>query len=207
MRNTAMNESRPSFASTQNPAIWIFWIVALLWLVGSFGLYLGLAYGGPVDRILIFSGQVTALRIILWIVPGVAALIALARLRRRAFAAALAPLAVVAAAIAIEGHGPELGTHLRFALERPGYLARIDKVRQGGTDSAVAPGSPIIAFFPWKNGLLDEDGVVYDEADAMAEPLPIRQAQWRDRRIPGYLRCGGPTTPLGGHFYFVIFYC
>lgn len=144
----------------------------------------------------------------LWLaVPAWALVAAVRRAQARAYAAAALAALIPAIAVAVPGYGPFLGVYLRFQTERPGYAARIDAAWAGRADPDIAARPSVIAFFPWRTSAAGSFGVVYDESDAIAEPLERRQALWRQRAVPPTLLCEGRVRPLGGHFYSAGFNC
>jgi len=144
----------------------------------------------------------------LWLaVPAWALVVAVRRVQARAYRAAALAALIPAIAVAVPGNGPLLGVFLRFQIERPSYVARIDAAWAGHADPDIVARPSVIAFFPWRRSATGSFGVVYDESDAIAEPLERRQELWRQRQVPGELLCEGRVRPLGGHFYSAGFGC
>ena len=144
----------------------------------------------------------------LWLaVPAWALVVAVLRLRSRAYVAAALSALLPAIAVAVYDDGPFLGVFLRFQVERPGYVARIEAARAGRDDPNIVAGPTLVAFFPWGGWVTGSFGVAYDESDVIAKPFALRRELWRDRRVPGEFRCDGSVSALGNHFYMAGFSC
>ncbi len=144
----------------------------------------------------------------LWlIVPVWALVVAVRRLRSQAYVAAGLAALIPLVALAVPDYGPSLGVFLRFYLERPGYVARIEAARAGRDDPDIVTGASVVAFFPWSGSATGTYGVVYDEFDVIGKPIAMRQELWRYRPVPGELLCDGKVRPLGNHFYMAGFIC
>jgi hypothetical protein len=143
-----------------------------------------------------------------WVaVPVWASIVAIRRIWSRAYVVAALSALVPVIAVAVAHDGPFWGVVLRFDLERPRYLARIDAARAGRQDDDIVAVPNVVAFFPWSGSAVGSFGVAYDEADVIAKPLEERAVLWRRRRVPDELLCDGRVTPLGGHFYLASFAC
>jgi hypothetical protein len=189
---------------------WILALLVVVWLLLCLAFYGYLAF---VDRAFLAldpltRGPVFTLKLLLWlVVPCGAFFMTIARLKRRAYVAAFPTALVVIAGFGVALYGPTIGALLRFEVERPTYVARIEKARAGGIDSEIATGLPILAFFPWGGFVTNTYGVIYDESKMIAEPLAVRRERWRDRVVPDGLLCEGRVTPLHGAFYLGDFVC
>jgi hypothetical protein len=139
--------------------------------------------------------------------PICAAVLAVCRLKRSEYQSATFLLFVPVVAIYLLFRGPSIGAFIRFTVEYPNYMARIDAARAGSVDFEIVSGSPIVAFFPWGGTAVNSYGVVFDESDVIARPLSERQQAWRYRAVPGELLCSGSAWRLSGHFYMGHFAC
>lgn len=140
-------------------------------------------------------------------VPAWALVVVVRRLLAKAYvAAALAALIPIVAVTAFQ-YGPWAGAFIRFAVNRPSYVARIEAARTGAIDFEIVSGAPLVAFFPWGGSAVSSYGVVFDESDVIARPLAQRQSAWRYRAVPGELLCDGSVVRLSGHFYLGRFAC
>lgn len=136
--------------------------------------------------------------------------LAIGRVWRRLYRPALVAALVPMVAIGTLRHGRDLGDVVRFEIERPSYVAEIAAARSGirHEQIEVGVGPPMVAFLPWGGFLSTFRGVVFDETDEIAKPLPVRLAAWGDREIPAELKwCSGDVLPVGGHFYIAHFFC
>jgi hypothetical protein len=194
----------PDNASSSNV---ILVVMVAIWLIATIAFFVWLAF---VDQFLwmLIAGLLVPVLFSLWLVPpAIAVLVFIARLRQRQYGAASLSALVPFAGLLLLTAGPYLGAFIRFAIERPIYEARINAARAGAIDFKIVSGTPIVAFFPWGGSAFASYGVVFDESDVIAKPLPERQAAWRYRAVPGELLCGGGAERLSGHFYLGHFAC
>jgi hypothetical protein len=151
---------------------------------------------------LVLAAPALLVLFIFWTVVAVVAVVSVGRNLsrrdyRRAGLVALIPVIAVAAFM----FGRQIGVRIIFEVERPTYVASIAP----GAEIGVGP--PTVAFFEWGSFLDSSMGVVFDEADTIAEPLAMRRHIWDGRRVPGDLTCPADVTSLRGHFYWVRISC
>jgi uncharacterized membrane protein YhaH (DUF805 family) len=185
----------------------IFGIVVVIWLIASVAFFVATTFVDEFLQRLLSVLAAPALFALYIVVPACAIGVAFRRLSRHEFRAAAFAACVPVIAFFLLSYGPAIGIVIRFAIERPAYVARIEAVRAGAVDFGIVSGSPIVAFFPWGGTAVGSYGVVYDESNVIAKPLAERQAAWRYRGVPGELLCDGDAWRLSGHFYIGHFAC
>jgi hypothetical protein len=186
----------------------LFRIAVLLWLMETGFYCIESLFGDSTVLGLLFLLSIWL--IAFWVaVPIWAVLVAVARMRRRAYRAAGVAALVPILAIASYPHGRYIGDVIRFERERPSYVAALAAARAGKVEdnAEVYVGPPLIAFFPWGGFLTTSYGVIFDETGQAAKPLTVRLEAWAGRDIPMELKCPGDVLPLGGAFYVGHFTC
>jgi len=105
--------------------------------------------------------------------------------------------------------GRDAGDLIRFQIERPELMVRVEAVRAGQkVDADIADaGPPLLAYFTWGGFLSTHYGVIYDETDNIAKEPAERDAAWNERFAHTEIVCPADIRPAGGHFYIAHISC
>ncbi len=151
--------------------------------------------------------------LVLWaIVPVVALVLAIKRLRGGHFWRAAAWLSLPAALVLFCLKGPVIGDAAQFWLNKRAYDRAVadahagkcsaDDRRTWGVDIGGADcHEPVTIIFAWGGFLSMWDGVVYDAADQIAKAPEARSESWRNRDIGELLACSRASFAFGNHYY------
>jgi hypothetical protein len=151
--------------------------------------------------------------LVLWaIVPVVALVLAIKRLRGGNFGRAVAWLSLPAALVLFIFKGPVIGDAAQFWLNKRAYDRAVADAHAGkcAADDRRSWGveidgadcrEPVTIIFAWGGFLSTWHGVVYDAADQIAKPPEERSGAWRNRDIGELLACSRVSFAFGNHYY------
>jgi hypothetical protein len=165
---------------------------------------------------IIFLAVVTLVPAVLWAAIPVSALVlGVKRLLQHRYRVGIGWLLVPATAAVFAVPANELGDTLLFRLRKPSYDVIAKDVVAGRCSSTerltwraeVAFASctaPVALVIPWGEFTSLWSGIVYDAADEIAKPLPLRSAQWRSTPAGEALdnTYTKSVRSLGNHYYF-----
>ncbi len=146
------------------------------------------------------------------VVPVVAFVVAIKRLRARQYRYAAGWLVVPASVALIFFLGTTVGDTARFWLDKSSYDRVVSDAEQGRCSSedqqrwhvaidAIDCHKPVTIVFLWGGFLSSWHGIVYDAGDQIIKPAKNRAAAWKRREIGQLLSCSGADLSLGGHYY------
>jgi hypothetical protein len=195
------------------------WVCAA-WLTVTEGISVAFDYH-YIGLQIIFLAVVTMVPAILWVlIPAFALVLGVKRLLQHRYRVGIGWLLVPAMAAALIVPANEFGDALRFRLEKPSYDAIAKDVAVGRCSSAERLAwRPYVAFascttptafvIPWGEFQSLWIGIVYDTADEIAKPRPLRSPQWRSTPAGQAFENSGTRSvrSLGNHYYLSVGGC
>jgi hypothetical protein len=193
-------DAKPVFSAFAG--ICVLWMTATAFIAVTFGYF---------DE-WFFLGLLVVPEILWLIVPIVAIVRAVKRLRQRRFKAAVAWLLVPAIGAVISALGYTFGDAVMFRIHKSAYEAVVKDVSAGRCSRPqrtawhvqvdyVNCGPPVIIVIPWGGFLSFWHGVIFDASDEISKPSGQRSVAWRATEAGHALQYSGVKRPLGDHYY------